>query len=318
MIYLIIGEAVAVKVFKTIEEQIQILQNKGMIIEDYDLTSDILIRENYFFISGYRHLFLKSPRDKKFIEGTTFRELYAVFNFDRQIRNIVFKNLLIVENNMKSIFSYQLSKKYGYRESDYLKVSNFTSEAEKSRQVNDLLKKMKRQIRVNGGQHTATSHYISNYGYIPMWVVVKVLSFGIVSELYTIMKKEDQEAISSIYKISVENLVVYMPILANFRNLCAHEDILYNHKTQRVIDDTKYHYALNIPLMDGEYIYGKNDLFALIIILKQLLRYDEFRLFTNEISYEINILAGKLNVIPIGKVLDAMGIPINFKELSNL
>ncbi|MDD2208424.1 MAG: Abi family protein [Bacilli bacterium] len=308
----------AVKVFKTIEEQIQILQNKGMIIEDYDLTSDILIRENYFFISGYRHLFLKSPRDKSFIEGTTFRELYAVFNFDRQIRNIIFKNLLIVENNMKSIFSYQLSKKYGYRESDYLKVSNFSSESGKSRQVNDLLKKMKRQIRVNGGQHTATSHYISNYGYIPMWVVVKVLSFGIVSELYTIMKKVDQEAISSIYKISVENLVVYMPILANFRNLCAHEDILYNHKTQRVIDDTKYHHALNIPLMDGEYIYGKNDLFALIIILKQLLRYDEFRLFTNEISYEINILAGKLNIIPIGKVLDAMGIPKNFKELSNL
>ena len=308
----------AVKVFKTIEEQIQILQNKGMIIEDYDLARDILIRENYFFISGYRHLFLKSPRDKNFINGTTFRELYAVFNFDRQIRNIIFKNLLIVENNMKSIFSYQLSKKYGYRESDYLKVSNFSSDSEKSRQVNDLLKKMKRQIRVNGGQHTATSHYISNYGYIPMWVVVKVLSFGIVSELYTIMKKEDQESISSIYKISVENLVVYMPILANFRNLCAHEDILYNHKTQRVIDDTKYHYALNIPLMDGEYIYGKNDLFALIIILKQLLRYDEFRLFTNEISYEINILAGKLNVIPIGKVLDAMGIPNNFKELSNL
>ncbi|MDD4188032.1 MAG: Abi family protein [Bacilli bacterium] len=308
----------AVKVFKTIEEQIQILQNKNMIVEDYDLTKDILIRENYFFINGYRHLFLKSPRDKTFIKGTTFRELYAVFNFDRQIRNIIFKNLLIVENNMKSIFSYQLSKKYGYKESDYLKLSNFSTDPEKSRQINDLLKKMKRQIRVNGGQHAATSHYISNYGYIPMWVVVKVLSFGIVSELFIVMKKEDQDAISNIYKVSAQNLVVYMPILANFRNLCAHEDILYNHKTQRVIEDTKYHYALNIPLMDGEYIYGKNDLFALVIILKQLLRYDEFRLFTNELSYEINILAGKLNVIPIGKVLDAMGMPINFKELSNL
>ena len=308
----------AVKVFKTIEEQIQILQNKGMIVDDFDFARDILIRENYFFISGYRHLFLKSPKDRNYIKGTSFRELYSVFNFDRQIRNIVFKNLLIVENNMKSIFSYQLSKKYGYRESDYLKVSNFTSNPEKTRQVNDLLKKMKRQIRVNGGQHSATSHYISNYSYIPMWIVVKVLSFGIISELFIIMKNEDQEAIANIYNISVENLAVYMPILANFRNLCAHEDILYNHKTQRSIGDTKYHSALEIPLMDGDYIYGKNDIFALIIILKQLLRDDEFRLLMNEISYEINILAGKLNTIPIGKVLDAMGIPINFKELSNL
>ena len=177
---------------------------------------------------------------------------------------------------------------------------------------------MKRQIRVNGGQHSATNHYINNYGYIPLWVVVKVLSFGIVSELFIIMKREDQEDISSIYGVSVENLVVYMPILANFRNLCAHEDILYNHKTQRSIGDTKYHNALDIPLMDGEYIYGKDDLFALIIILKQLLRKDEFRLLINEISYEINILTGKLDSIPIGKVLDAMGVPINFRELSNL
>ncbi len=308
----------AVKVFKTIDEQIQILQNKGLIVEDIDFARDILIRENYFFISGYRHLFLKSPKDKKYIKESTFRELYSVFNFDRQIRNIIFKNLLIVENNMKSIFSYQLSRKYGYRESDYLKVSNFSQESEKSRQINDLLKKMKKQIRVNGGQHSATNHYISNYGYIPLWVVVKVLSFGIVSELFTIMKREDQEAISNIYNVSVPNLIVYMPILANFRNLCAHEDILYNHKTQRAIEDTKYHNALNISLMDGEYIYGKNDLFALIIILKQLLRADEFRLLINEISYEINILTGKLHTITIGKVLDAMGIPVNFKELSNL
>ncbi len=308
----------AVKVFKTIDEQLQILQNKGLSIDSFDFARDILIRENYFFINGYRHLFLISNKQKTFIKGSTFRELYAVFNFDRQVRNIAFKNLLIVENNMKSIFSYELSRRYGYRESDYLKPSNFTREPGKMRQINDLLKKMKRQIRVNGGQHTATSHYLNNYGYIPMWVVVKVLSFGIVSELFTIMKKEDQDAIASIYKVCAENIAVYMPILANFRNLCAHEDILYNHRTQRIIGDTKYHNALNIPLKDGEYIYGKNDLFTLVIILKQLLRDEEFRLLISELSYEVDVLAGKLHTIGINKVLDAMGFPLNFKELSNL
>ncbi|MDD2409491.1 MAG: Abi family protein [Bacilli bacterium] len=308
----------AKKVFKTIDEQIAIMQDKGLIIDNIDYAKDILIRENYFFLNGYRHLFLKSPNDRYYIDSTTFKELYSVFNFDRQIRNIIFKNLLIIENNMKSIFSYQLSKEYGYRESDYLKASNFTNNSEKSRQVNDLLKKMKRQIRVNGSQHAATSHYANNYGYIPMWVVVKVLSFGIISELYLIMKRSDQDAISSIYDISVDNLTIYMPILANYRNLCAHEDILYNHKNQRSISDTKYHSTLNIPIMDGEYIYGKNDLFALIVILKQLLREEEFRLLMNELSYEVDILTGKLHSIEISKVLDAMGFPLNFKELSNM
>lgn len=306
------------KVFRTIDEQILILQNKGLVIDDVDFAKDILIRENYFFLSGYRHLFMQSAKDKKYLPNTNFRELYALFNFDRQIRNIVFKNLLIVENNMKSIFSYQLSKNYGIKEKDYLRPNNFSGDPEKQRQINDLIKKMKRQIRVNGSQHSATCHYINNYGYIPLWVVVKVLSFGIVSELFTIMKREDQEAISKVYGVSVDNLLLYLPILANFRNLCAHEDILYDYKTQKVIYDCKYHDGLNIRMLDGEYVYGKNDLFALVIILKQLLRDEEFRLLISELSYEIDVLEGKLNVIKIDKVLDAMGFPTNFKEISNL
>ena len=303
------------KVFKTIQEQISILESKGLIIDDYLFTEDILIRENYFFISGYRHLFLKSPKDRNFIKGTTFRELYALFNFDRQVRNIVFKNLLIIENNLKSIISYQLSKKYGFREKDYLKPENFTKVPDKQRQLSDTLKKMKRQIRVNGAQHSATSHYLKNYGYIPLWVVVKVLSFGIVGELYTVMKREDQEEIANIYDLSINNLLTYLPILSNYRNLCAHEDILYDHRTQKIIGDTRYHDGLDIPTTDGEYIYGKDDLFALIIILKQLLRPEEFRLLINELSYEIDILCGKLKVINIGKVLDTMGFPRNFREI---
>ena len=306
------------KVFRTIQEQISILESKGLIIDDYLFTEDILIRENYFFISGYRHLFLKSPKDRNFIKGTTFRELYALFNFDRQVRNIVFKNLLIIENNLKSIISYQLSKKYGFREKDYLKPENFTKVPDKQRQLSDTLKKMKRQIRVNGAQHSATSHYLKNYGYIPLWVVVKVLSFGIVGELYTVMKREDQEEIANIYDLSINNLLTYLPILSNYRNLCAHEDILYDHRTQKIIGDTRYHDGLDIPTTDGEYIYGKDDLFALIIILKQLLRPEEFRLLINELSYEIDILCGKLKVINIGKVLDTMGFPRNFREILDL
>ena len=171
---------------------------------------------------------------------------------------------------MKHIFSYQLSRKYGIKEKNYLNPANFDKSPEKSRQVNDLLKKIKRQIRINGGQNSATMHYMSNYGYVPFWVVVKVLSFGIVGEMYSILKPEDQRDIAKVYGIDVDDFIVYLPILANYRNLCAHEDILYDHRTQKQIPDTKYHYMLNIDMTDDEYNYGKNDLFALIIIMKQM------------------------------------------------
>ena len=302
------------KTFKTLDEQIDILKSKGLVIEDIDETRNILLRENYFFLSGYRHLFLDSD-SKRFLSGTTFRELYAMFTFDRQIRNIIFKNILIVENNLKSILAYVMSKNHGFKENNYLNPNNFVKDTKRKRQINDLIRKMKRQISVNGKQHSATAHYLMNYGYIPLWVVVKVLSFGIVGELYTILQYQDELEIANAFGVDVYSMIEYLPLLANYRNLCAHEDICYNNRTQKAIEDTKYHRMLYITKADCEYIYGKNDLFALVIILKFILDKDDFTLFMNEISYEIDRLSGILKVIRIDKVLYAMGFPSNYKEI---
>lgn len=211
-----------------------------------------------------------------------------------------------------------MSKKYGIKEKDYLNPKNFTQDSIKVRQVYDVLNKMKRQIRVNGKQHTATSHYISNYGYIPMWILVKVLSFGIISELYGILKIEDQENIAKLYKVDIESLGMYLSLLANFRNLCAHEDILYDHRTQRSIPDSKYHRILDIECIDGEYKYGKNDLFAVIIILKQMLTENEFKDFFYQIGYEIDILDSKVNTIPLNTILSKIGFPNNFRNIKEI
>lgn len=306
------------KDFRTIDEQVEILQKKGLIVEDIDEAKEVLLRENYFFLNGYRHLFMVSEKNRTFIKGSTFRELYSLFLFDRYFRNIIFKNVLVIENQLKSILSYQLSKKYGYKEKDYLNPKNFTNDHDKKRRVKDVLEKMKRQIRINSLHHNATAHYANSYGYIPLWVLVKVLSFGIVCELYTILKKEDKIEIADIFNTTPEDLSNYLIILSNYRNLCAHEDIVYENKTERYIEDNIYHEQLNIPKMDAEYIYGKNDLFAVIIIFKVLLTNDSFRLMLKEIEYEIEKLDGRIDSIPIEKILDRMGFPTNYMDIIDL
>ena len=307
------------KTFKNLNEQIEILRDKGLVINYEEETRNVLLRENYFFISGYRYLFLDNSKSgKKFLPGTTFEELYAMFLFDRHLRNILFKYLLIIENNIKSIISYQLSKRYGFKESDYLSPRNFTQDNLKVRQVKDVLNKMRRQVSINSKKHSATLHYLNNYGYIPMWIMVKVLSFGIISELYDILKPEDQLRIADIYGLKIETLEIYLGLLANFRNLCAHEDILYDHKTQRAIPNDKIHAILNIEQDDFGYIYGKDDLFALIIIMKYMLTEDEFKDLINEISYEIDILDGKVDVIPLKYILNRIGFPDNWKDITSI
>ena len=306
------------KIFKTLDEQVEILKNKGLVIDNVDYAKEILLRENYFFLNGYRHLFMKSSDNSMYIPGTKFEELYSLFLFDRKIRNIFFKNILIVENNVKSIISYQLSKKYGYKEKDYLNPNNFVNNGAKRKQVSDLISKMKRQIKTNAVQHAATQHYVNNYGYIPLWVLVKVLSFGIVSELFSVLKKEDQYEIVDLYDLDIDVFSNYLVILSNYRNLCAHEDIMFDNKTQKYINDTKYHRILNIPMMDNEFIYGKNDLYALVIILKSLLKDNEVKDLVNEIDKAISNLEFNLRSIPIDKVLDRMGFPDNYMDIVDI
>ena len=55
------------KEFFTIHEQIEMLRKKGLTVNNEKIASDILLRENYFFINGYRHPFMDS--NKKFFKG---------------------------------------------------------------------------------------------------------------------------------------------------------------------------------------------------------------------------------------------------------
>ena len=307
------------KDFKTLDEQLQIFEKKGLTINDKEFAKEILLKENYFFLNGYRFIFMTKSIEKKFVKGSTFDELYSMFSFDRDFRNILFKNLLIVENNIKSIISYKLSEKYGYKEKNYLKASNFTQDRKDLRRVNDVINKMNRQIRVNAENHSATYHYIHNYGYIPLWVLVKVLSFGLINELYGILKPQDKQDIASVYNISTEDMEIYLALLSNYRNLCAHEDIVYDHKTQKFINDTIYHKKLNIQKDElNEYTKGKRDIFALIIILKQMLDKDKFELMMNEINSEFDEFKNNVKSIEIDKLYDYMGFVDNYMDIIDM
>jgi abortive infection bacteriophage resistance protein len=211
-----------------------------------------------------------------------------------------------------------LSKKYGYREKDYLNPKNFDSDPMKKRRVKDIIEKMRRQIRINVSRHSATLHYSKSYGYIPLWILVKVLSFGLMCELYSILKEQDKDEIATIFGVPTNYLENFLPILSNYRNLCAHEDIVFDHKTEKYIPDNEYHEKMKIFRMDEEYIYGKNDIFAVIMIFKYLLSDDNFRLLMKEMEYEIEALDGKVDVIPISKILDHMGFPKNYMDIVDL
>ena len=118
--------------------------------------------------------------------------------------------------------------------------------------------------------------------------------------------------------MNLETFNTYLAILSNYRNLCAHEDILYENRTQKSISDSIYHRKLHIPIMNNEYIYGKNDLFALVIILKSMLKDNEVKDLVLEIESVVKELEVNLRSIPVLKVLDRMGFPDNWADIHKI
>ena len=64
--------------------------------------------------------------------------------------------------------------------------------------------------------------------------------------------------------------------------------------------------------------YGKNDICAVIIMFKYLLEDDEFRLMLKEFEYEFEKLDGRVDSIPVEKILDTMGIPKNYIDIIDM
>lgn len=85
-----------------------------------------------------------------------------------------------------------------------------------------------------------------------------------------------------------------------------------------MIPDNKYHHMLDIEKTDDVYDFGKNDLYAIVIIMKQMLKKDEFREFIYEIGYEIDVLDGKVDVIPLNSILNKIGFPDNWRDIVDL
>ena len=95
-------------------------------------------------------------------------------------------------------------------------------------------------------------HYIDNYKYIPLWVLIRILSFGKVSKFYSFMKQKEQNNISRKFNIKSEILKTYLMNLGNIRNICAHDEKLYDVILTKRINITEYHKKLKLIIKDAK------------------------------------------------------------------
>lgn len=69
-------------------------------------------------ISGYKDIFI-NPITKKYFERTTMDDIYSLYRFDRELRSIFLKYILIAERSIKSSLSYNFFETYGELQTVY-------------------------------------------------------------------------------------------------------------------------------------------------------------------------------------------------------
>lgn len=307
------------KTFKTIDEQIDILKSRNIIIDDYSKAYDLLSKNNYYYlINGYKDLFIdNTSKEEKYITGTKIEEIYALYEFDKDIKINFLKYLLLIENEIDTYIAYEFSKSYGHK--NYLIPANFCNSNFKQFLIEKFIKDINLEIDYQyKNSNEMIIHYLDNYKYIPLWVLVRILSFGKISKFYSLMKPKEQNTISRKYNLRIPEFRIILHNLTLIRNICAHDEKLYDIKMKNRISSTIYHKKLKIENKNGNYQFATRDLFSIIIALKLLLEKDQFNRFYSEIIKSIEKLKKELYAIQIDKVMYKMGFPKSYKKLLKL
>lgn len=312
--------------FKTIDEQIKILKDRKLIFINEETAKLNLMRYGYYeIINGYKDFMLESGDPDVYKKGATFEHLFELYKLDKSFKNSVLEVSLNFELNLKTAFSYVLSKNYGVKNNSYLdKILYKLGKKDKDGmyQLDHIFNKF--NLIIND-RLEPFKHYRIDHGHTPPWILFKGCSFGNMKHFYNLQKGFIKDEITSIMLGLPLELVKQLPeckalfsdllnLTYLFRNRAAHSGRIYNYKPKygKMRYNKIFHQLDIININEAEYRlgYGTNDLYTLIIFLKVL---ENKRPSIDLISSMIISIEDHLEKYPEDRffLLSSIGVPKN-------
>lgn len=291
------------KEYKTNEDLLRYLMSKGVVVSDIPNALEKIEKYSYYsIVNSYKDLFKDNENNYK--NNVSFEEIFALYEFDKKIKFIFLKYILEVEVQIKALMANRIAEQYGIE--TYLNIEtldDFVDDDIKGK----LIERINKEIDDDYKVHSAITHYKNKYGFIPPFVLTKILTFGVMSSYYGLLKQSDRQNIAKKYKISDKLLKQLLKNLTIVRNIAAHADRLYCFKS-------KY----NISFKDIDRMYHRQDnfvnLYMIIKSMEVLLSKEQYNSFYQELKNELDILKCSLTSIDVVKVLKIMGFPMNKKK----
>ena len=282
------------KEYKNPSELLDYIISKGILVNNKeDALNKMKTYSYYSIINTYKDVFKNKNHEYK--KNVSFDEIYALFEFDKNLRSIFLKYSLEIEMILKSLLAETISSKYGIK--DYLIKENFDDKVEEAiiiESINVIEKEIKKQI----GKHEAVTHYMNEYEFVPPFVLTKILTFGELSRLYVMLKQPDRQRISKNFRLSDKVLKQIIVNITMIRNICAHNDRLFSSHSK---------FRISFKYIQKNYNEKSVNIYMIMKCMESLLPQDKKNEFVKLINNEIKTLDYKLKSIKIDNILNIMG-----------
>lgn len=216
------------KVAFDIEEQIARIKSYGVIFDDINKAKEILLDVGYYRIGFYSFPFEKTfpmleNRTHEVKEGTTFKGIYDLYEFDTKLRRLLLIALERIEVNIRTQITYIVSNYYK-NSPTWFADSNLM----KSDFVDTFEEKVYKTLRDNPIIKRHHNKYI-NDKYAPAWKTIEFMTLGNITSLYRAIKDDVVKLeIAKKYGCTIRVFINYLETIRVIRNKCAHGNCIYN------------------------------------------------------------------------------------------
>lgn len=262
------------KPWRSLEEQADLLINERGLIADRDDLISRLADVGYYRLSGYWYIFKRNPqvnqngpKDERFIEGTTFDQVWKLYTFDRQFRLVVLDAIERVEVYFRTQLAYELAAETG--PFGFLDPENLPRL--KAEEYSEFIGRCVEEL--DRSREPFAVHFKSSYGdehaLPPYWILVNLMDFGTMLRLYNGASPEIRNKLASDLGVSARVLKSWLVAINTTRNICAHHGRLWNRGIgTRPIIPTKAKY----PEWHEPFVVRSDNMFGILTILSYLLK----------------------------------------------
>ena len=224
-----------------LDGQIDLLESRGLALEDRAKAKHHLEDISYFRLSVYARAFcVQDDKSHRFIAGTTFEQVLNLYIFDRGIRLLLMDAIERLEVSLRAQLTKILARHgpFGYLEprlfhDDYIKEQERPDGKRlktEHKKIRDYLKKKLSEPQCKEEFLKAyREKYESSGKCPPVWMALEILSFGQISRLFANLRSPgDQTPIEEHYGFRFPILKSWFRSLTDLRNHCAHHGRVWN------------------------------------------------------------------------------------------